>query len=233
MERLSFSAIWDGMTGAVLSDLSRLFFIAAPFTLLLSVALDLFGPARPTSFGDITPAQWFWLLLVPALAASFAQLVVTGLVLKPNSDPRSVFAAMLPLWPVYVGTQLLSAFPVGLGFLLLFVPGLYLYARLGFLASAVAVAEGGGPMDILKRCWALSEGVALPLCLFLIVALFGMIGMFMLTGGVGAALDVVARMLAMDTLGRFLNAVAAGVASAIVAIAGAAASAAAYRRLVA
>lgn len=231
MERLSFSAIWDGMTGAVLADLSRLFFIAAPFTLLLSVALDLFGPARPTEIGAIAPAQWFWLLLVPAVAGSFAQLVVTGLVLQPQSDPRRVFAAVLPLWPVYIGAQLLSALPVGLGFLLLFVPGLYLYARLAFLASAVAVAEGGPPMNILRRSWALSEEAALPLCLFIIVALFGMIGIFMLTGGAGAALDVVARMLGMDPIGRFLNAVSAGVASAIVAISGAAASAAAYRRL--
>ncbi len=233
MQRLSIGAIWDGMTTAVLADLSRLFFIAAPFTLLLGVALDLFGPARPDTITDITGKQWFWLLMVPAIFASFAQLVVTRLVLDPGAEPRAAFAAALALWPVYIAAQLLSALPVGAGFLLLFVPGLYLYARLGFLASAIVVAEGGAPLGILKRSWALSADAALPLFLFLVVALFGMIGIFMLTGGAGAAVSVLAKLIGLDTVARFVSAVAGGVASAVVAIAGAAASAVAYRRLAA
>jgi hypothetical protein len=231
VNRLSVSALWDGMTGALLSDLSRMFFIAAPFTLLLGVALDLFGPPPPVALSEITPGQWFWRLAVPALSASFAQLVVTGLVLRPDADPRLAFAAALPLWPVYLAAQILSALPVGVGLLLLFVPGLYLYARLGFLGSAIIMAEGGRPLAILRRSWDLSEGAQLPLFLFLIVALFAMVGIFMMTGGVGAALDVLARFLGLETVGRFLSSVAAGVASAVIAIAGAAASVVAYRRL--
>jgi hypothetical protein len=233
VQRLSFSAIWDGMTGAVLADLSRLFFIAAPFTLLIGVALDLFGPPRPENLTEISPSQWFWLLLVPAVGASFAQLVVTRLVLDPDADPRAAFGAAIAIWPVYIGAQLLSALPIGMGFLLLFVPGLYLYARLGFLTSAVAVVEGGPPLAILRRSWALSADSALQLFLFLVVALFGMVGIFMLTGGAGAALDVLAKLIGFDSVGRFLSAAAAGVASAIIAVAGAAASAVAYRRLAA
>ena len=40
-QRLAVSAIWDGMTSLLTADLSRMFFVAAPFTLLVAVAVQL------------------------------------------------------------------------------------------------------------------------------------------------------------------------------------------------
>jgi hypothetical protein len=228
---LKLSAIWDGMTALVLADLSRLFFVAAPFTLLPSVAVQLLLPPLPATVADITGQQWLFAVALPALLGNFAQLVVTALLLRPDITPRSAFAVALPLWPVYLAALLLAGLPVGLGILLLVLPGLWVYARLVFPASAVMVAEGGTVMDVLKRSWALSEPVQGILFLFVIVALFGVIGILLLANGAGAALDVVARAIGLDAVGRFLFAVSSGMASTIAAIAGAAASVFVYREL--
>jgi hypothetical protein len=231
VSRLKVSAIWDGMTGLVLADLSRLFFVTAPFTLLPSVAVQLLLPPLPTNPGEISGQQWLFALVLPALLGNFAQLAVTALMLRTDITPRLAFAVAAGLWPGYLAALLLAGLPVGLGILFLLLPGLYLYARLIFPASAVMVAEGGPPLALLRRCWALSEPVQGRLFLFVLVALFGVIGVLLLANGAGAALDVVARAIGMDALGRFLLAVSGGVASTIVAIAGAAASVFVYREV--
>ena len=231
MQRLSVSAIWDGMTGMVLGDLSRLFFVAAPFTLLPSVAVQLFVPPLPANLSEISGQQFAWMVLLPFLIGNLAQLVVTALLLRPDITPRDAFARAVPLWLPYLAVLLLASVPVSLGVLALIVPGLFLYVRLAFLGSAVIVAEGGAPLDVLKRSWALSEGGQGALMLFAIVAIFGVIGVLMLTSLAGAAVDVVARLAGLEGIGRFAVALAGGIASTIVAIAGAAASVFCWRQL--
>jgi hypothetical protein len=139
-QRLAVSAIWDGMTSLLTADLSRLFFVAAPFTLLVAVAVQLFGPPAPVSVTDLTTSQAIWRLLVPSLLSALAQLAISHLVLHPGDVPRGALAAAVALFPAYIGSQLLASLPVGVGFLALLVPGLYLLARLFLGAGAVALA---------------------------------------------------------------------------------------------
>ena len=232
MADLKLSTLWDGMTSLVLGDLSRLFFVAAPFTLLPSVAVQLFVPPLPADPADITGQQWLFAFLMPALLGNFAQLAVTPLLLRRDVTPRFAFTVALQLWPLYMAALLLAGLPVGLGVLMLLLPGLYLYARLIFPVSAVLTAEGRtGVTALLKRSWQLTEPAQGTLFLFVVVALFGVIGVLMLANGAGAALDVVARALGMEAVGRFLLALSGGIASTIVAIAGAAASVFTWRQL--
>jgi hypothetical protein len=231
VQRLSVPAIWDGMTAMVLGDLSRLFFVAAPFTLLPSVTVQLFVPPLPANVAEISGQQLLFMVVLPALIGNLAQLAVTALLLRPDITPREAFARALPLWLPFLGVILLASIPVTLGVLALILPGFYLYVRLAFLASTVLVAEGGSPMDVLKRSWALSDNSQGALLLFAVVALFGVIGMLMLAGVAGAAIDVLARLVGLDAVGRFAVAVAGGVGGTIVAIAGAAASVFCWRQL--
>jgi hypothetical protein len=219
------------MTALVLGDLSRLFFVAAPFTLLPSVAVQLFVPQLPANLADITGQQFAWMVLLPFLIGNLAQLVVTALLLRPDVTAQEAFTRAVPMWLPYLAVLLLVAVPVSLGVLALIVPGLYLYVRLAFLASAVIVAEGGAPMDVLKRSWALSEGGQGALILFAIVAIFGVIGVLMLSSFAGTAVDVLARLVGLDAIGRFALALVGGIASTILSIAGAAASVFCWRQL--
>lgn len=230
--RLAVSAIWEGMTSLLTADLSRMFFVAAPFTLLVGVAVQLFGPPAPVTVADLTVSQMIWRLLVPSLLAALAQLAISHMVLHPGDAPRAALPAALALFPAYIGSQLLASFPVGLGFLALLVPGLYLFGRLMFVSGAVAMAERGTPVTILQRSWAITEGQGLPLCLFLLLGLLSVIGISILAEGAGAALDVVARFVGMQGVGRFLHALMIGTGSCIVAVGTAVAGAVAYRLMV-
>jgi hypothetical protein len=153
------------------------------------------------------------------------------MVLFPAEPPRRALAAATAMFPIFVAVQLLAALPLGFGFLALLVPGFYLFARLLFVSGAVAMAERGSPVAILKRSWAATEGEGLPLCLFLLVGLFSVIGISILAGGVGAALDVVARLIGQPGVGHFLLALMAGIGSCFIAVGNAVAGAVAYRLL--
>lgn len=219
------------MTSLMTADLSRMFFVAAPFTLLIGVAVELLGPPAPTEFANLSSAQILWRLAVPSLLAALAQLAISHMVLYPEQPPRTALQSAAALFPTYVGAQLLVSPLIGIGVLVLLVPGLYLFARLLFISGAVAAAEHGTPVSILKRSWAVTEGHGLPLCLFLVLGVFSMIGISILAAGAGAALDVVARLAGMPGVGHFLQALLQGIGSCIVTVGIAAASAVTYRLL--
>lgn len=231
MQRLSAAALWDTMSTVVRADLPRLFFLVAPFALLPAVAVELFGPPAPTSLDAISNQQLLWRLAVPSLIAAFGQLAATYLVLRGNATPREALAAALAAFPAYALAQVSGSLPVGLGLLLLLVPGLWLFARLLFLSGAVVLAEGGTPFALLRRSWVLSEGQGLQLTLFLVLGLFGVIGIGILAEGAGAALDVVARTGGLASVGRFLHALVPAIGNCLLTIGVGGASAAAYRQL--
>ncbi|MCM0034114.1 MAG: hypothetical protein NBV62_14200, partial [Sandarakinorhabdus limnophila] len=201
--------------------------------LLPAVAVELLGPPAPTSLDAISNQQLLWRLAVPSLIAAFGQLAATHLVLRGNATPREALAAALAAFPAYALAQVSGSLPVGLGLLLLLVPGLWLFARLLFLSGAVVLAEGGTPFALLRRSWVLSEGQGLQLTLFLVLGLFGVIGIGILAEGAGAALDVVARTGGLASVGRFLHALVPAIGNCLVTIGVGGASAAAYRQLAA
>lgn len=231
MDRLSAAALWDMMSATLRADLPRLFFLVAPFALLPAVAVDLFGPPAPTSIDAISNQQLLWRLALPSLIGAFGQLAATHLVLRPDHTPRDALLAALSVFPVYALAQLAASVPVGLGLLLLVVPGLWLFARLLFLSGAVGLAERGGAIALLRRSWALSDGHGLQLCLFLLLGLFGVVGIGILAEGAGAALDVVARSAGLASVGRFVHALVPAVGNCLVTIGIGAAGALAYRTL--
>jgi hypothetical protein len=231
VQRLSAMAIWDGMGAALRGDLARLFAVAAPFTLLLAVAVELFGPPAPATLTAISGEQLLWRLVLPALLASIAQLAIIHLVIAPGRSPKEALTAAFAGFAPFIAAQLAGALPMAIGFLVLIIPGLYLFARLIFLAGPIIITERLGPLAALQRSWQLSHGAGIQLTLFVVLGLFSVIGIGLLGQGAGAALDVVARAAGADAVGRFLHALLPAVASSFVAIGSAAASAVAFMLL--
>lgn len=232
MDRLSAATLWDMMSAALRADLGRLFILAAPFALLPVVAVALFGPPAPTSIDNISNQQLLLRVALPSLIGAFGQLAATHLVLRRGDTPRDALAAALAAFPVFALAQLAGSLPVGLGLLLLVVPGLWLFARLLFLSGAAALVEPGTPFGLLRRSWTLSDGHGLQLTLFLLLGLFGVIGIGILAEGAGAALDVVARIAGLNGVGRFLHALFPGIGNCLVTVGIGAASASAYQQIV-
>lgn len=221
------------MSTAMMADLGRLFFMVAPFTILPVVAIALFGPPPATSFATITNQQLLVGLVLPSVIGAFGQLAATHLVLNRASIPAVSLAAALAVFPGFMLSQLLMGLPFGIGLLLLLVPGIWLFGRALFLLGAVALTEPAGPVQLLQRTWHLTAGHSLPLTLFLVLGLFGVIGIGLMAEGAGAAFDVAARFVGLSEVGRFLHALVPGIGNCFVTIGVGTASAVAYRQVAA
>ena len=78
----------------------------------------------------------------------------------------------------------MHSFAYGLGFLMLVLPGFYLYGRLGLFPLFI-MFEGKGTMDALGESWNLTEEVATKL--FALTAIF--MGIQFIFGFIGGILD--------------------------------------------
>ncbi|MFZ4690081.1 MAG: glycerophosphoryl diester phosphodiesterase membrane domain-containing protein [Polymorphobacter sp.] len=222
--------IWSATLAALRPDFWTLFAVAAPFTLLVDMVMALYGPAQPTTMAELTPRVVLILVLIPALIGAIGQLTVAHLVAMPGEPPRRALGAALAAWPAYVAVLLLSAFPTGLGFLLLIVPGLYIAARL-FLVVPVAVLERPGALVVLRRSWELTDGKGWAIAWFLVLAVLFLLGASFLSAGVGAALASVLTLAGLKPVGVFVAALITAVLATVFAIASAAAATVVYLKV--
>lgn len=228
---LRASRLWNDMGAGMAADLPRLFALAAPFTLLVSVAVGLFGPPSPTQPFDYTGAQLLWLLVVPSLAAAAAQLIVNAVVLRPALAPRESLVAALSAWPVLMLYQIAVAVPLGIATVLLVLPGLWLFGRLAFVVGPVVICETRDIGQLFRRTWDLTRGHDLQLALFVLLGLFAVIGVGLLADIAGSAAQVVAKLAGLEGIGRFLRVLVPGIGATFTSIGAGVASAIAYRQL--
>jgi len=221
--------IWQATLGALRQDFGTLTAVAAPFVLLVSVTLALFGPAPPTSADALTLDVVLLWLVLPTFAGAIAQLAIARLVAQPGAAPRAALAAAVAVWPAYIAASLLAGLATGLGFVALILPGVYLFARL-FPLLPVAL-EGKGPVATLRRTWELTRGHGGQLMLFVVLALLFVLGASVLAGGVGSALGAVFTLVGLKPVGLFAKALADGIVATLVAMANAAAATVIYTRL--
>ncbi|MEY2884444.1 MAG: hypothetical protein RL490_2168 [Pseudomonadota bacterium] len=207
-----------------------LFAVAAPFTLLVDMIVQLYGPEQPRTMAGFTPAIALQLLVIPGLIGAIAQLAVAQLVAGPGVTARQALGTAFAVLPAYLSAVLISAFPTGIGFALLLVPGLYLLARL-FVIVPVATVERLGPIAMLRRSWDLTTGHGGTLMLFLVLAILFILGASLLTGGVGAALGSLLTLLGLKAVGGFVAALVTAAISTLFSVASATAAAVVYLRL--
>jgi hypothetical protein len=229
------------MGSAMKADLNRLFFLVAPFTLLVSVAIGLFGPPPPESFTQMSGAQLFWQLALPSLVGAVGQLAAAALVQQPGATPRAALATAFAVWPAFVMAQvlfslplvlLLVSLPLGLGFLVLIPPGIWLFARLAFLPGALLAAGRGSAIDAVRDSWRMTENDGLQLAIFVMIGLFAIIGIGLMAEIAGSALDSVLKLAGFTSLGRFLHLLLPGIGTCFTTIGFGVASAIACQRLV-
>ena len=152
---VDFQAGSDAAALEAIGNISGQFFVLVLASLILSVALS--GGCM-AAFRSLTHAG----SLTPY------QALLQGL---KNFFPL--------LW-----ANILHSFAYGLGFLMLVLPGFYLYGRLGLFPLFI-MFEGKGAMDSLSESWNLTEEVATKL--FALTAIF--MGIQFIFGFIGGILD--------------------------------------------
>ncbi len=222
MSTVRFGGIWQGMTAPLGGRMSELFAVAAPFTLLVDIALRTFGPTPPADADGITAATLFWLVLVPTIIASFGQLAIVHLLLRPAMPPRAALAGALAAWPGYLAALLIAAIPTGLAMLLLVLPGLYVASRLLLVMPLAITSPRGSPLAMVRRSWELTRPAGWAIFGFFLLAILGIFGLSLIAGGVGSAIGSVLTLFGMAGVGKFAAGLVAAVASTFVSIGNAA-----------
>jgi hypothetical protein len=229
-EPLTVSAIWNGAVAELRRDFAVLFALAAPFTLLVSMAVQMFGPPPPTTIEEFTPKVAVVLLLVPSVIGAIGQLALAWLIATPGGTPRRALVVALRTLPGYLLAVLLITPATSLGLLLLVIPGLYLFARM-FLVGPIMVVESLRPVAALRRSWTLTGPVGWTILLFLVLALLFVFGASVLASGVGAALGLLFTALGLKSVGGFVAALVAATISTVFTIGSAAAGVVIYKRV--
>lgn len=233
MPPLRVGEIWQGMTDPLRGRLSLFFAVAAPFTLLVDMALRIFGPPPPTSTDQVTGSTLLWLVVLPALIGSVAQLAVAHLILRPDQPPRTALAAAFAAWPLYIGALLLSALPTGVAVLAFVLPAIYVTGRLFLLIPLALSSKGRTPLDLLKESWSRTAPAAWPIFGFMLLAILAIFGLSLIAGGVGGALGAVFTLFGLAVVGKFAAGLVPAVAATFVAIGSAAFASYLHKRLAA
>jgi hypothetical protein len=163
--KFSYSAVWADTVALLRSHASLLATVAGVFLFLPTLLIAHFLPQpEAVSFdrmgqlwSEYLVANWHWLLLA-RLIGMIGSIAILLLVFARGITVGGAIAAAFALLPAFFLASLLGSVGIGIGILLLIVPGLYLLGRLGPL-NPVVVAEGHrNPIAALSRCWALTRG---------------------------------------------------------------------------
>ncbi|MBF9151398.1 glycerophosphoryl diester phosphodiesterase membrane domain-containing protein [Novosphingobium jiangmenense] len=144
--------------------------LAAGFMTVLQVILDLvLGEGEGVAFGTF----------IAGIVNFFVTYRVTEQILRSEG--------LMTVWSrsygAMFGANILTTLGVGLGFVLLFVPGLYLLARWS-MVSPIIVAEGVTASQALSRSW---EATRSSVWSIAVVYLAYVLFFVMLLGGIGVA----------------------------------------------
>jgi len=235
----SYDRVWADAVAMVRANGVMLATLAGVFMFLPSLALWMFAPMpSPPSGGDGTEgirfltdyysANWPGLLLV-SLISTFGQAVILLLLLDPDrptvGDALGQAARALPM---YFLLGLMTSLAIGVGFVLLFVPGIYLLGRLMVAAPVMIGERVASPVDAIQRGWAYTKGIGWRIAG--LVMLIGVVGWIAFSAA-SSVLGVLAGLLLPAEASAVAKAFADSLAGAALALLIAVLTAAIYRQL--
>jgi hypothetical protein len=165
--RLSYNAAWDDAAALLRAHGSLLAALAGVFLFLPTLVLrEVAPPPLMTAnlaetvalFQAYVEASWP-LLLASRLVELVGSVAILQLLLGPRGT--SVGGAIVAggmLVPFYFVASVLGSFAIGIGLMLLLVPGLYLIGRLALLPAVVVAERRRNPVDALRRTALLTAG---------------------------------------------------------------------------
>jgi hypothetical protein len=234
--KFSYSAVWADATALLRSHASLIATVAGVFIFLpgLVIAYLLPQPEGATDFdrlvqlwGEYLDSNWHWLLL-SRIAAMIGSIAILLLLFSRGITVGAAIAAALALLPAYFIASMLGSLGIGLGFLLLIVPGLYLIGRLGPLNAVVVAETHRNPIAALRSCWELTRGHGWAILgLILIVAVAATI----VVAVASSLLGILFIFVAGQDVGRLLALLVANLGNAAMVTLLLVLSAAIYRRL--
>lgn len=229
---ISYSATWDDTVRMLRANAGLLAAIAGVFLFLPALLIARYKP-QPEQTPDMEFAQFFemmsaylqdawpWLLLTNLLNMVGIISIYLLLLAPPGLTVGAAVRRALPILPFYYLMTLALNLAVGVGFLLLIVPGIYLLGRLVLTSPILVVETPRAPFTAFERSWRMSRGRGWTIALLVIlVYLVAGIVTFAIKAGLGTILLIAMAALGSQNVGALLTAAleaAVGAAFAVVA----------------
>lgn len=205
----SYGAVWADTLRILRENARLLAAVAGAFLFLPAVLVAVLFPDPETAdvnrilrvLLDHYLAIWHWLLL-KGIVGMIGAAAMLRLALAPGTSVGGALTFGLMLIPFYFLLSLLSGLIVGLGFLLLIVPGLYLVGRLIPAAPLMVAENRRNPIEIISRSFEITKGKGW--AVFGLVFIVGLVAIIVI--GVAAALiGIVLILAAGQELGMLLT----------------------------
>lgn len=200
MPKFDMGAAWDDSLNLMKSHSALTGTIAAFFLFLPTLAVAWFGPpaTEPAAGADFAQIMEvfqsnFRAFLPYQLAITLFTIVGTIAILRlwlarTGTSVGEALTFALMLFPTMVAIQILSGMMLGIGFLLLIIPGLYLIGRLALVAPAIADRGIYNPLTAIGESWRLTENNGWAIFFFLfLVGVVILIAALIVGGVVGIA----------------------------------------------
>lgn len=238
MAKFDMGAAWEDSLVLLKSHNALTGTIAAVFLFLPALAVAWFGPAPIEPAEGATIDQIYtalqenlWQMLPYQIAIGLFAVVGSVAILRlwlsraaTSVGEALVFAAKL--LPTLIAVQILTGLMMGVGFILLIVPFLYLIGRLALVSPIIADRGLFNPIEAISESWRMTRGNGWAIFFFLFLVMVVIVIAMMIVGGIiGAALGADAG-VGRIVSGFFESAI--GVVATMVSLA---ISAAVYRQL--
>ena len=172
--------------------------------LIISMIISLFATPVQSSTGGIIVVNLISIIISCVFMLGYFKNLFQAL---DGEEPQfSAYGQQSRKILTYFIASLLFGICVGIGILLLIVPGIYLALRLQFFGAFI-VEENTGIIESLKRSWAITEGQVMPLFLLALTMIgISLIGLILFVVGIFVAMPINYTMYCYTF--RKLNAVA-------------------------
>jgi len=156
-----FDGVFEAI-GSTVTIFSKNFWLVTKLVLVIVTPFEVF---KALSFADADPGNWQLaigtlglqlfcsVLIAPALIYALMKVMQTGIAPGINESYRWGVSKLIRLLVCTVMVAVL----VSIGFVLLVIPGIFLYLSFE-LVYPIAVLEGGSPTEILKRSYTMTKG---------------------------------------------------------------------------
>jgi|GEM_PF-1490583 len=163
--KFSYSAVWADVVALLRAHASLIATVAGVFIFLPGLLAAYFLPFPVTQdvsrMGEIwveyVGSNWHWMVL-NSLVNMIGSIAILKMIFVRDISVGGAIAAAVPILPFYFLASFIGSLLIGLGCLLLIVPGLYLLGRLGPLNALVVAEDRRNPIDAITRCLALTKG---------------------------------------------------------------------------
>lgn len=200
MPKFDMGAAWDDALVLLRSHSALTGTIAAVFLFLPTLAVSWFGPspiepatgatldqiiqAMRANFRQELPYQ----LLIALVAAVGGVGILRLWLARTGTSVSDALGFALKMLPTMIAVQILTGLAMGIGFILLVVPALYLIGRLALVSAVVADRNVANPLTAIGDSWALTKENGWRIFFFLFLVGLVIVIATLILGGVVAAI---------------------------------------------